>query len=187
MAGFYVYVHRRADTRMPFYVGKGSDRRAWVIQHRSRYWRNVVAKAGGFDVEIVAVDLPEELALLAEVEMISKMRSIGHGLTNLTDGGEGMSGFRFASDTVERRAAKQRGQKRPIVSKKLKGRSKSAEHREALRMARTGMKASPQTRELMSKTRAAMPISVVKCLHCGVTMQRMNAARWHGENCKGKS
>ena len=186
MTGFYLYVHRRADTRMPFYVGKGSGRRAWVLQHRSRYWKNVVAKAGGFAVEMLAVDLPEELALLAEMELISKMRSIGHGLTNLTDGGEGMAVFRFTSDSLERRAAKQRGQKRPSVSEKLKGRSKSAEHREAIRMARAGVKASPQTRELMSKTRASMPIPLVTCQHCGATMQRMNAARWHGENCKGK-
>jgi hypothetical protein len=41
---FYVYLHRRATTGEIFYVGKGSNKRAWTAQGRNRHWQNIAAK-----------------------------------------------------------------------------------------------------------------------------------------------
>lgn len=155
MADFYVYVHRRSDSGMPFYVGKGKGARANVTQHRNAYWRNVASKAGGWRAEIVLGNIEEEMAHLAEMELISKYRAMGIPLTNLTDGGEGMSGYKPSAETLAKRAEKQRGQRRPTVSAKLKGRPKSHEHRAKLSEARKGIPLSAEVRANMSAAQRA--------------------------------
>ncbi len=114
MTGFYLYVHRRADTRMPFYVGKGHGDRAHRHTSRNAHWRNIVAKHGAPTVEIVAHGVPEELALLAEMEMIDVLRRRGVRLVNLTIGGEGVCGFtrKQSPEEIARRAAANTGRKR---------------------------------------------------------------------------
>jgi hypothetical protein len=149
----YIYTHKRLDDGRVFYVGKGSGRRAWVTQHRNPYWKAVVAKAGGYTVDIAIDNLDEELSLLAEVELIHKLKTIGARLTNLTDGGEGITGFKVPKESVERRAAKMRGVKRPEIAERMKGVAKSAEHRANLSAAKMGKKASEETRRKMSETR----------------------------------
>lgn len=90
---FYVYEHIRLDTRTVFYVGKGKGRRCLETRRRNPHWQRIVAKAGGFDVRVVVDQLDEELAFLAEQELISKLKCQGFELANLTDGGEGASGY----------------------------------------------------------------------------------------------
>lgn len=53
----YVYVHFRNDTNQIFYVGKGSGKRAYNSQKRNGYWKNVVKKANGYSVQIIAKNL----------------------------------------------------------------------------------------------------------------------------------
>ena len=91
---FYVYEHIRLDTNTVFYVGKGKGRRCLEARRRNQHWKRVVAKAGGFDVRVVVDKIDEELAFLAEQELIAKLRLQGVPLANLTDGGEGASGYR---------------------------------------------------------------------------------------------
>ncbi len=108
---FYVYEHVRKDTGAVFYVGKGYGDRAFQGRsgRRSSYWQNVVGKAGGFNVSFVQVEMNEELAFLVEVERIDQLRKLGVKLRNLTDGGDGTSGFKMPPDQVEAAAAKRRG------------------------------------------------------------------------------
>lgn len=89
---FYVYQHRRADDNKIFYVGKGKKDRLNHTKGRSTYWHNVVAKHG-FISEKIADNLDEELAFLCEMEAIDAYRRRGIKLVNMTDGGEGTSGF----------------------------------------------------------------------------------------------
>jgi hypothetical protein len=95
---FYVYAHRTADTNEIFYIGKGKklNKRAQEgAKRRSKYWNNVVSKHG-FVYEILFDNLTEEQAFDKEKELIALYgrRDIGTGtLVNLTDGGEGHSGF----------------------------------------------------------------------------------------------
>lgn len=98
----YIYEHCRQDTGAVFYVGKGSGSRANRVKGRNNYWRNVVAKAGGFSTRLIVTDVDEELAFLAEVERIDQYKRIGVRLCNLTTGGEGASG-RFISDSFRKR------------------------------------------------------------------------------------
>lgn len=92
MNKFYVYVHRRASDNLPFYVGKGKDKRAWNFHARSKFWNNTKAKHGVI-VEIVFEDLSEEEAFQCEKDTILEFRYFGYPLVNLTDGGEGASGL----------------------------------------------------------------------------------------------
>jgi hypothetical protein len=90
---FYVYIHLKADTREPFYVGKGEGSRAWHSSpaKRGRWWHSTVAKHG-FVVVIVQDGLQEWAAYELERDLIALhgRRDLGLGpLTNLSDGGEG--------------------------------------------------------------------------------------------------
>ncbi len=91
---FYVYEHVRKDTGLPFYVGKGKGRRAFIANkhHRSQWWLRVVEKSGGFDVNFIYEGLSEKDAFEKEKEVIKKYRLNSIKLVNLTDGGDGASG-----------------------------------------------------------------------------------------------
>lgn len=147
----YVYQHRRNDTGRVFYVGKGCGARARCTQGRNPFWRAVVEKAGGYVAEFVARGVDEEFALFAEMELIDVLRRRGARLTNLTDGGEGMSGFKMAPESIARRVEKTRGKPNPNISAALCGVPKSEQHRQALSLARTGSRASEETRKRMSE------------------------------------
>lgn len=113
---FYVYIHRKADDNEVFYVGKGSGNRANFPHGRNKYWKNTVAKHGGFTVEYVEKGLSETDALDLEMETIKFYRECGHTLTNLTDGGEGTSGWVANEATRERMSIAKKGRKRGKLS-----------------------------------------------------------------------
>lgn len=185
-AGFYVYEHTRRDTGAVFYVGKGSGYRLRVAQHRGKHWRGIVRKHG-YDARIVFETDDEELAFLAEQELIDKYRRQGVTLVNVTSGGGGMVGWHPSPDTVAKRAEKQRGQRRPATSAKLRGRPKSAEHRRKLAEARRGKKHTAETRALMSRQRQGRKLPMVTCTCCGRLLTVANAARWHMDNCRERA
>lgn len=126
---FYVYVHRRSTDGRVFYVGKGKGRRAWTAQGRSNYWRNIVAKHG-LIVEIVQDAMQEWWAFEMECELIALYGR--ENLCNLTDGGEGPSGFLKSAETKRKIALSKIGKirmdmrgenaivKRPGVLEKIK-------------------------------------------------------------------
>ena len=85
---FYVYVHRRKTDGRVFYVGKGCGGRANNTTHRSVLWKRVYKKHG-MTIGYAARNIPEVCALSLEMAIIA-----AHGrknLTNLSDGGEGVS------------------------------------------------------------------------------------------------
>jgi len=89
---YYIYQHRTADTNQIFYVGKGKDKRFCDKNKRGRYWKHYVNKHG-FVPKIIQDGMDEELAFLVEMECIDVYRRRNIGLINLTDGGEGCSGY----------------------------------------------------------------------------------------------
>jgi len=99
---FYVYEHIRKDTGAIFYVGKGHGNRANHPYKRNAYWKNVVNKANGFTVNYVAKDIDEELSLLCEMERINQLKKLGYKLTNATNGGDGISGYRHTKESKEK-------------------------------------------------------------------------------------
>ena len=117
---FYVYEHTRPDTNQVFYVGKGSKNRAYNKFRNNPFWKNVVNKAGGFEVKFVVANLDEELALLVEQERIDQLKKLGIKLTNLTDGGGGAAGLKH-TDKAKKGMSENCCMKRPEVVAKISG------------------------------------------------------------------
>lgn len=90
-SGEYVYIHYKLDDGLPFYVGKGSGRRGFSAS-RTAFWKYRAAKHG-VRVEVCQDGLSTDEAYLLEMWLIAKLRHEGYDLCNLTDGGEGRSGF----------------------------------------------------------------------------------------------
>ena len=137
--GFYVYVHRRKTDGRVFYVGKGQGPRAWITTRRNAYW-NAVAKKHGYVVEIVQANMLEWWALELEMQLI-----LMYGpkeICNLTDGGDGLSGFRMSLET------------RQLMSNRRRGRPKSPDHIRKIAEANRGKKRTEDVRKAMSDRRS---------------------------------
>lgn len=98
MNNFYVYIHRKKSNNEIFYVGKGKDRRAYWKSRRNQYWQNIVNKYG-YIVEILKDNLTENEAFNLEMETIKEYKKQNINLCNMTNGGEGMTGFKHSEET----------------------------------------------------------------------------------------
>jgi len=95
---FCTYAHYTPQGRL-FYIGKGSsERRAYRMQGRNDYWNKIVAKYGTPEVQILAKWDTEEEAFSHEILLISCFRELGHKLANLTNGGDGTSGYKHTEE-----------------------------------------------------------------------------------------
>jgi hypothetical protein len=95
---FCTYAHYTPQGRL-FYIGKGSsERRAHYMQGRNNYWNKIVAKYGTPEVQILASWDTEEEAFSHEVLLISCFRDMGYELANLTNGGDGTSGYKHTEE-----------------------------------------------------------------------------------------
>lgn len=110
---FYVYEHWRLDRDECFYVGKGRAGRAYSMKNRNRHHQAIVAKlsriGSAFEVKMVATGLVEADAFALEVERIVFWREAGVDLTNMTDGGEGISGFYHSEETCKKLSEMNKG------------------------------------------------------------------------------
>lgn len=86
---YYTYIHYKADTLEPFYVGKGKDYRHSSRSKRNPRWHHTVKKHG-LKVEIIGRWPTSKEALDHEVFLISCLRGMGVNLCNLTRGGDGL-------------------------------------------------------------------------------------------------
>ena len=98
MKQFYTYIHKKASDGSVFYVGKGTGLRAWKPQDRSDWWKKTSDKHG-FSVEICAEWKTEQEAFDHERFLIWCFKDMGVQLVNLTDGGDGASGYRHTNET----------------------------------------------------------------------------------------
>ncbi len=142
---FYTYRHIRLDTGTPFYVGKGSNNRAFEKRGRNKYWKNIV-KSKGYRVEIIQDNMNEEDAFAFEEKLIKLYKSLGYCEANLTDGGEGLKGFTpwNKGTTVSESMKKQ-------ISNKLKGIIPSIETRNKISKANKGKIRTPEVVEKLRK------------------------------------
>lgn len=118
---FYVYLHRKKTDSSIFYVGKGQGNRAWDTgkgRRNNPHWQHIVNKHG-VDVEIAQDGLSESDAFLLEMWLIAKFRHEGLVLTNLTDGGDGTTGFIHNEDNLAKMSAVQSGKNNPRYLKNL--------------------------------------------------------------------
>jgi hypothetical protein len=141
---FFVYVLARPNGK-PFYVGKGQGRRVFRHDIEARAGHdchkcNVIRKIwkSGGDVQryIIFTTNDEQEALAYEVETIALYGR--KNLTNKTDGGDGISGYKHTAEWRSKLSATQ------------KGRTATPETRAKLRAARRGFRYSPESRAKMS-------------------------------------
>lgn len=135
MNQFYVYLHIKKSDNRVFYVGKGTKDRAWVLRGRNEYWQRVADKHG-VRVEILFDNLSESEALQCEKDAIQELRYFGYDLCNLTDGGDGCTGFVWSEESKKK------------ISDLFTGRKLSEKHKQKLRDANVGKK---QTKDIINK------------------------------------
>ncbi len=99
---FCTYSHSTPQGRL-FYIGKGSSaRRAYYMQGRNNYWNKIVAKYGKPTVQVLAEWKTEAEAFDHEKFLIACFRDMGYELANLTDGGDGTSGYKQTPEHIEK-------------------------------------------------------------------------------------
>lgn len=182
---FYVYQLRVEDEPLPFYVGKGKNRRArehlFPGGHQGHTYkemkiRKVLAEGKKINVEYIETGLTEPDALLLETYYISAYgrKQLGHGpLTNLTDGGEDTSGH-IVTEYRRKRA-----------SEVHKGKTLSEEYRTALSEANSKPKTEEQRRKIAESNRGARP--KLTCPHRGLIRGNNVMTRYHFDKCRSKT
>jgi len=106
---FYTYAHYTPDGNL-FYIGKGSNkRRAYYFSGRNDRWTKKVNKYGLPKVEILAQWEKEQDAFEHEKFLISCFRGMGFDLCNLTDGGDGTSGYKQTPEHIEKNRLARKG------------------------------------------------------------------------------
>lgn len=114
MNNFYTYAYLREDGT-PYYIGKGSNGRAY-----STYRRSIKIPKDKDRILFLKQNLTEEDAFKHEKYMIHVLgrKDLGTGiLRNLTDGGEGTSGWVPSEETRKRMSESRRGVKHHMFGK----------------------------------------------------------------------
>jgi hypothetical protein len=91
-----VYLHKRLDNNIIFYVGMGTLKRPYKTTGRNIYWKRIVSKVGYY-IEIIKENLSWSEACKLECDLINKYRS--DNLCNMTDGGDGSKGTSPSKET----------------------------------------------------------------------------------------
>jgi hypothetical protein len=147
VAVFCTYAHYTSHGN-PFYIGKGSgDRRPYYFKGRNDYWNKVVAKHGTPKVEILAQWPTEAEAFEHERFLISCFKELGYKLCNLTDGGDGTSGYK---QTEEHRQKNRENRLGKSASWNV-GRKHSEETKRKCGAANVGKPASEKQKQIASQ------------------------------------
>lgn len=140
-ADYYTYLYLREDGT-PYYVGKGTGRRAYD-KRRSVHLPPSKERIVMYFAESEQDAFETETALIWYYGRMDQGRGC---LRNRTDGGEGVSGRVHTQRT------------RSVISAKKQGVKLTAKHRAAIAAARFGKKASAETKARMSRARKGVPI-----------------------------
>ena len=115
---YYLYRHIRLDTEEPFYIGIGTKKdikantdrttyhRAYNYSSRNTIWKNITNKTD-YEIEIILESDDYEFIKQKEIEFIALYgrRDLNKGsLVNLTDGGEGATGYVQSKEQKEKRS-----------------------------------------------------------------------------------
>lgn len=182
---FYTYAYLREDGT-PYYVGKGTGKRAW-----KKHFKVPVPKESR-RIQLLHTDLTEDQALLLEKQLIAQhgRKDLGTGiLINRTDGGEGSTGY-VPTDEIKY-----------LCGSSFRGKKQTKEHNEKRANANRGKKRTEETcrkisealslrirkHESIEKQRKAMlgrKYDKVSCPKCSLIGAGGSMKRYHFENCK---
>ncbi len=212
---FFTYAHYKPEGGL-FYIGKGKRRRAYAMDNRNPYWQNIVNKYGKPHVELLARWDTEQEALDHEKLLISCFRDMGYKLANITDGGEGTSGYKHTPEQREKNRQAKLGkpswnkgtkgvmiawnkgvpmseeQKIKLSAAKLgkqsprKGTKHTPEAIEKMRLVKLGKKQTPETIEKSRLKKLGKKQPLVTCPHCNKIGGSYTMPRWHFDNCRIK-
>lgn len=125
MSNFYLYLHINEETNLPFYVGigtkepkntfKGVYSRAYKKSSRSQYWKNYTNKYK-YSIQILEESDNYEYIKQRErdfIKLYGKSKSKNGLLVNLTDGGEGVQGYKHSEETKRKMSIAKLGKKFP--------------------------------------------------------------------------
>jgi hypothetical protein len=157
---FYVYAYLRSKDSdhgkrlTPYYIGKGQGNRAFFPHQR----RIPTPKDKEF-IAFVQEGLTEGEAFGLERYCIAAYGRISTNtgvLLNLTDGGEGPSGFRFSDELKARMSIAQRSsmtqERKNKISRAKLGQKHSLKTKEKMSESKRGHGVSPETRSKISRT-----------------------------------
>ncbi len=150
MSQFYTYLHCKPNGE-PFYVGKGSGIRFREFKAaRNEHHRNTVAKYGAGNILVFKFECEsEDQSLRDEIQHIAQLRKEGFSLVNQTDGGEGVSGYKYTLEQSKHISSVRKG--RPA---KNKGGTVSQEVRDKISKTLTGRKPTLETIAKLKSARA---------------------------------
>ena len=135
---YYTYAYLREDGT-PYYVGKGKGRRAFVLSDR-----RVLPPKDRSRILFLKKNLTEPESIRHEVYMIAVLgrKDKGTGiLRNMTDGGDGMSGYVFSEESKEKLRVARLGKKlgpcseerKRKIANKIRGQTRSESTRQLCR------------------------------------------------------
>lgn len=180
---YYVYIYfDPSRDNEPIYVGKGNGRRCY--SHLKRTDNNLFPnrlnkmKENGVQPIIKKIHFEtEELALDVERYLISQLGRIklNNGpLLNLTDGGEGCSGYEWTKE--------QKIHLSKVITIAATGRAMDEATKLKMSIAKLGKSKSEATKLLMSEAKLNKPLVI--CPHCGKEGKLINLKPYHFDNCK---
>ena len=185
---YYVYLYLTPDG-IPFYAGKGKNRRHKVQDHLYKsnsnpFLKRKIRKVGVDNVEVrfPHKDLTEEQAFYLEEYYIAGYgrRDLGLGpLCNLTNGGEGTSGYSHSNETKRklRNAFKGRAisaEQKQKISDTLKGHSVSAGARQKMSAAKKGKSTWNKGKKMPNAQKQKISDAHKGCVHSAETKRKMS-------------
>jgi len=158
----FAYVHCKPDGT-PFYVGKGSLKRAKYLGERNNHHKAVVEKYNKNSILIGMISCSgDEEAYLLERGLIKRLRAMGVRLSNFTSGGEG--GKDPTPETRKRlsTAAKKRGISQACLearNKAVSGKPLTREHKAKISASLRGISRTQEQKENIRKSAVKRGIS----------------------------